>query len=50
MRLANDCRKSIYAYIAKYESRLIDWGNTGSFFRYANNIFSLQTAVGPMVL
>ena len=31
----------------RYESRLIDSGNTGSFFRYAKNKFGSKTAVGP---
>jgi len=46
--LARECRRSIYSYIVRYESRLIDSGNTGSFFRYANNKFSSKTAVGPL--
>jgi hypothetical protein len=46
--LAQECRRSIYSYIANYESRLIESGNTGSFFRYANNKFSSKTAVGPL--
>jgi len=47
--LAQECRRSIYSYIAKYESRLIESGNTGSFFRYANNKFGSKTAVGPLL-
>lgn len=47
--LAQECRRSIYSYIAKYESRLIDSGNTGSFYRYANNKFGSKTAVGPLL-
>ena len=46
---AQECRRSIYSYIANYESRLIDSGNTGSFFRYANNKFGSKTAVGPLL-
>jgi hypothetical protein len=45
--LAHECRRSIYSYIAKHESRLIDSGNTGSFYRYANNKFESKTAIGP---
>ena len=44
--LAQECRGSIYSCIARYESRLIDSGNTGSFVRFANNKFSSKTAVG----
>jgi len=47
--LAQGCRRSIYSYIAKYESRPIDSGNTGSFCRYANNKFGSKTAVGPLL-
>ena len=47
--LAQECRRSIYSYIAKYESRLIDSGNTGSFYRYANNKFGSKTAIGPLL-
>ena len=48
--LAQECRRSIYLYMANYESCLVDSGNTGSFFRYANNKFSSKTAVGPLLI
>jgi len=47
--LAQEFRMSIYSYIAKYESHLIDSGNTGCFFRGPDNKFISKTHVGHSI-
>jgi hypothetical protein len=44
-KIALHCRSAVQAFIAKRESSLIDNGNIGSFFRYANNKFSSKSSV-----
>jgi len=34
--------------VAKQEERLVDNGNIGAFYRYANNKFSFKSAVGAL--
>jgi len=34
--------------VAKQEERLIDNGNIGALYRYANNIFSFKSAIGAL--
>jgi hypothetical protein len=47
-KLAADCRLAIRSYVAKQEERLIDNGNVGAFYRYANNKFSFKSAIGAL--
>ena len=44
-KVALHCRSAVQAFIAERESSLIDNGNIGSFFRYANNKFSSKSSV-----
>jgi len=47
-KLAAECRTAIYSHVAKQEERLVDNGNIGAFYRYANNKFSFKSAIGAL--
>ena len=47
-KLAAECRLAVRSYIAKHEERLIDNGNIGAFYRYANNKFSFKSSIGAL--
>lgn len=47
-KLAADCRLAIRSYIAKHEEHLVDNGNIGAFYRYANNKFSFKSSIGAL--
>ena len=38
----------ISVHMAKQEERLVDNGNLGAFYRYANNKFSIKPAIGAL--
>jgi len=42
-------REAVYNYIAKREKNIINSGNLGKFFRYANSKFSHKSSVGPVM-
>lgn len=45
---AAECRIAIHSHVAKQEERLVDNGNIGAFYRYANNKFSFKSAIGAL--
>jgi len=45
---AAECRRLIRESIRTRENSVIDGGNIGSFFRYANKKFSFKSATGPL--
>jgi hypothetical protein len=47
-KIASECKSAIYAFELYRENQLINNGNTGAFFRYANNKFCGRPAVGPL--
>jgi hypothetical protein len=47
-RLAAECRTAIRTHLAQQEERLVDNGNLGAFYRYANNKFSFKSAIGAL--
>lgn len=42
------CRRETRAFIASSEQRLLDNGNLGAFYRYANKKFCTKSAIGPL--
>jgi len=46
--ISSRCRKAVYAHVAKHEEKLINSGNIGKFFRYANSKFSHKPSIGPL--
>jgi len=47
-QLAAECRRLVRQFTFNRESAIINGGNVGSFFRYANRKFSFKSAVGPL--
>jgi len=47
-KLAAECRIAIHSHVAKQEERLIDNGNIGALYRYANNKVSFKSAIGAL--
>jgi hypothetical protein len=47
-KIASECKSAIYAFELYRENQLINNGNTGAFFRYANKKFCGRPAVGPL--
>jgi len=47
-RLAAECRQLIRQFVNNREYSVINGGNTGSFYRYANKKFSFKSAIGPL--
>jgi len=49
-KLAAECRiaihSQIHSHVTKQEERLVDNGNIGALYRYANNKFSFKSAIG----
>ena len=43
------CRSAINKCIAERESKLVDSGNLGAFYRYANGKLSSRSTVGPLI-
>jgi hypothetical protein len=48
-KAAARCRRSTRAFVAESERRLIDKGNIGLFYRYANKHFCSKSSIGPIV-
>lgn len=47
-QISSRCRKAIYAYTVKREENIINSGNLGKFFRYANSKFTRKSSIGPL--
>ena len=47
-RIASQCKSAIYSHVLFCEKQLIDRGNLGKFYRYANKKFSSKSPVGPL--
>jgi hypothetical protein len=47
--ISSRCREAVYNYVAKREENIINSGNLGKFFRYANSKFSHKSSVGPLM-
>ena len=45
-KVAAKCRRSVREFTASHEKHLIDRGNIGAFYRYANNKFSTKSSIG----
>lgn len=46
--ISSRCRKATYAHIAQREDKIIQSGNLGKFFRYANSKFTHKSSIGPL--
>ena len=47
--ISSRCREAVHNYVAKREENIINSGNLGKFFRYANSKFSHKSSVGPLL-
>ena len=47
-RRAADCKSAINSLISERESKLIDNGNIGAFYRYANRKLTSRSSIGPL--
>ena len=45
---ASQLRKAVNKHITERENRLIDTGNLGAFYRYANNKLASRSSIGPL--
>jgi len=46
--ISSRCRKAVYAHVANREEKIINSGNLGKFFRYANSKFSHKPSIGAL--
>jgi hypothetical protein len=47
-KLASQCRSAIYSFALSREDQLVEKGNVGKFFRFANRKFSCKSTIGPL--
>ena len=47
-KLASQCRAAIYSHVLSRENQLIEKGNLGKFFQYANKKFCSKSSVGAL--
>jgi hypothetical protein len=48
-KLASQCKSDIYSFALSREKHLVEKGNIGKFFRYANSKFSSKSTIGPLL-
>ena len=46
--ISSRCRKAVYAHTVKREEAIVNSGNLGKFFRYANSKFTHKSSIGPL--
>jgi hypothetical protein len=46
--ISSRVRKSIYGHVVKREQTILDSGNLGKFYRYANSKFTHKSSIGPL--
>jgi hypothetical protein len=47
-KIASQCKSAIYSHVLYREKQLIDIGNVGKFYRYANKKFSSKSSIGSL--
>ena len=47
-KISSQCKSATYSFVRSHENHLVDGGNLGMFFRYANSKLCSKSTIGPL--